>query len=39
MELVEIGSPKTLRQAASLLHKSAQEEYETNERVFLAVCA
>ena len=39
MELVEIGSPKTLRQAASLLHKSAQEEYETNERVLLAVCA
>jgi tetratricopeptide (TPR) repeat protein len=38
-DLAEIGSPESLKQAASLLHKTDDADYDENERVLLATCA
>lgn len=39
VELAENGSPESLKMAVSLVHKSNDEEYTENERVFLGMCS
>src|SRR5574344_164707 len=39
LDLVETGSPESLRQAVSLLHKANEEEYQESEKVLIAVCS
>lgn len=39
LALVEKGSPESIREAVSLLHKPSSEEYTESEKVLLNICA
>lgn len=39
LDLVETGSPESLKQAVSLLRKTNVEEYQENEKVLMNICA
>lgn len=38
VDLVETGSPDSIKQAVGMLHKTGADEYQENEKVLLSVC-